>query len=124
MALEAAVDPRVEGVYPFGEDLTGDWEPLLDAIGAERRRGVAVGAMAARFHRTLVGWICRAARQTGLDSVVLSGGAFQNAFLCDQAVAALTAAGHTPYSHHRVPANDGGLALGQLVLSRAAAAME
>jgi hydrogenase maturation protein HypF len=51
---------------------------------------------------------------------VLSGGVFQNAFLVDGAVAALTAHGHTVHTHRRVPANDGGLSLGQLVLARRA----
>jgi hydrogenase maturation protein HypF len=118
MALEAAIDPRAPGVYPFGDDLIGDWEPLLDAIRADLRRLEPVSAIATRFHRTLVGWICRVARAVGIGPVVLSGGAFQNAFLADQCAVALAAAGHVAHTHHRVPANDGGLSLGQLMLSR------
>jgi hydrogenase maturation protein HypF len=121
MALEASIDPRAEGAYPFGlldDDLTGDWEPLLDAIRADLRRREPVPTVATRFHRTLVSWIGRVAGAVGVGPVVLSGGVFQNAFLADQCVEMLSARGHVAYTHHRVPANDGGLSLGQLMLSR------
>lgn len=124
MALEAAIDPLVTAAYPFGDDLAGDWQPLVDGIRADLRNGDPIAAIATRFHRTLVAWICRVARAVGVGPVVLSGGAFQNAFLADQAVAALAEAGHPAHTHHRVPANDGGLSLGQLVLSRFAARAE
>jgi hydrogenase maturation protein HypF len=123
MALEAAIDPADDGRYPLGEGMTGDWEPLFEAIRADQQGGVAVGCIASRFHRALVQWVCRVARAVGLGPVVLSGGTFQNAFLTDHCVAALAAAGHQPYIHHRVPANDGGLSLGQLMLSRFVAPM-
>ncbi|NDH95035.1 MAG: hypothetical protein EBZ13_11015 [Planctomycetia bacterium] len=48
----------------------------------------------------------------------LSGGVFQNALLVELAVARLQPNGHEPLLHHQVPANDGGLALGQAVLGR------
>jgi hydrogenase maturation protein HypF len=44
---------------------------------------------------------------------VLTGGCFQNAFLTEAAIAALSTAGLVPYWHRLVPPNDGGLALGQ-----------
>jgi hydrogenase maturation protein HypF len=124
MALEAAIDPLTTGVYPFGEDLTGDWEPLLDAIGRDQRKGAPGPAIAARFHRTLVAWVCRVARHAAVHDVVLSGGAFQNAFLADHCVTALAAAGHVAHTHHRVPANDGGLSLGQLMLAKVAVELD
>jgi len=49
--------------------------------------------------------------------VVLSGGVFQNAFLVDRTVAELRARGHAVYTPRRIPANDGGLSFGQLVLA-------
>jgi hydrogenase maturation protein HypF len=121
MALEASIDPRAQGTYPFGDDLTGDWEPLLDAVRADLKRREPVSAIATRFHRTLIDWICRVAADVGVGPVVLSGGAFQNAFLADECAVALAARGHVAHTHHRVPANDGGLSLGQLMLSRVAA---
>ena len=47
--------------------------------------------------------------------MVLSGGCFQNRYLTERAVARLREAGFRPYWHQRIPPNDGGIALGQLV---------
>jgi hydrogenase maturation protein HypF len=49
--------------------------------------------------------------------VVLSGGCFQNSYLVERAAPALEALGFSVYTHQRVPPNDGGIALGQAVLT-------
>jgi hydrogenase maturation protein HypF len=49
--------------------------------------------------------------------VVLTGGCFQNARLTERTVDRLCAAGFAPYFHHRIPPNDGGLAIGQAVFA-------
>jgi hydrogenase maturation protein HypF len=118
LALEASINPRSEGTYPFGTGVSGDWEPLLAAIRRDLNRAVSPAAIAARFHRTLVDWVCRVAQQLQIEQIVLSGGVFQNAFLLDRSIAALTARGHRVYAHRHVPANDGGLSLGQLFMAR------
>jgi hydrogenase maturation protein HypF len=46
---------------------------------------------------------------------VLSGGCFQNKYLTERAVCRLREEGFRPYWHQRVPPNDGGIALGQIV---------
>ena len=116
LALEAAIDPREAGHYPFGDGVDGDWEPLLDVMFADLCRDVPIGTVAARFHLTLVDWIARVAGHVQASAVVLSGGVFQNAFLVDRTVAALRARGHTVHTPRRIPANDGGLSFGQLML--------
>jgi hydrogenase maturation protein HypF len=77
--------------------------------------------ISARFHRTMAEVIvagCRQIRQEGgLSTVALSGGTFQNMLLVEQAVPLLREEGFSIYMHRRVPANDGGLALGQAVLA-------
>ena len=117
LALEAAIDPYEQDCYPFGDALSGDWEPLLDAIRADVRCDVPTATIAARFHLSLVDWICRVAGRVQAGTVVLSGGVFQNAFLVDRTVAALRASGHAVHAPCRVPANDGGLSFGQLMLA-------
>jgi hydrogenase maturation protein HypF len=119
MAMEAVVDSAETREYPFGDGPSGEWEPLLDALRADMRRGAGASTIAARFHRTLIAWMVRVARLAGVGPVVLSGGVFQNAFLADQGAAALTEAGHRVFTHHQVSADDDGLSLGQVVLSRA-----
>jgi hydrogenase maturation protein HypF len=71
--------------------------------------------MAAAFHNTLAEVIVAVAQRLGEPRVVLTGGCFQNRYLTERAVRRLRAAGFRPYWHQRVPPNDGGLALGQVV---------
>jgi hydrogenase maturation protein HypF len=83
--------------------------------------GRPVGEIAAAFHRTMVEVVvasCAQIRQaSGVSAVALSGGTFQNALLLEQVVESLTSQGFLVYRHRRVPANDGGLSLGQAVLA-------
>jgi hydrogenase maturation protein HypF len=69
------------------------------------------------FHGTLaaacVDWIAGAARQTGLNTVSLSGGCFLNAVLAEEVQRGCIAAGLTPLLPRQLPPNDGGLSLGQ-----------
>jgi hydrogenase maturation protein HypF len=74
-----------------------------------------------RFHCTVVEMVQRTclqiARRTGLRRVVLSGGVWQNEFLLRGAYESLSAAGLQVYMHKQVPANDGGVALGQAAVA-------
>jgi len=110
--------------YPFAIDAgVIGLRPLLDAVLAERDAGVPTPRIAARFHAAMVAIVVALARharaRSGLTSVALSGGCFQNRLLLDGGVAALAADGFRVLVHHQVPANDGGLALGQAVVAAA-----
>jgi hydrogenase maturation protein HypF len=96
----------------------GDWNPLIRAVVADQAAGVAVPVIAARFHNALVAWILEVAAQAGLKQIVLSGGVFQNRYLTERASADLESRGFTVHTHRQVPPNDGGIALGQAVMSR------
>ena len=120
MELEWAADwYGKKAKYPIditeGNDgiLVLDWQPLLAALVADIRAGVAVGRMAAQFHDSLALAIVDVAARIGEATVVLSGGCFQNGRLTEATLTALNAAGLVPVRHERVPPNDGGLALGQ-----------
>jgi hydrogenase maturation protein HypF len=80
--------------------------------------------MARRFHNTLAEMIVRVASWVASSwvtsddtaaKVALSGGCFQNRLLTELAIARLEAAGIKVYWHQRVPPNDGGIALGQVM---------
>jgi hydrogenase maturation protein HypF len=106
---------RTEEAYPLPD---GDWGPMILAMLADKQAGIAVPLIAARFHNALVGWIVEVAANAGLKQVVLSGGVFQNRYLTERAAAALESRGFVVHTHHRVPPNDGGIALGQAVMSK------
>jgi hydrogenase maturation protein HypF len=103
-----------EEAYPLSG---GDWEPLIRAIVADKRDGMAVPYISARFHNALVSWILAVAKSSGLKQIVFSGGVFQNRYLTEHAAAVLESGGFTVHTHRQVPPNDGGIALGQAVMS-------
>jgi hydrogenase maturation protein HypF len=59
--------------------------------------------------------------RTGLGTVALSGGVFQNLLLLQNVVGLLEEAGFTVLTHRRVPCNDGGISFGQAVVAAAQA---
>jgi len=129
MELEMIADPAEKGHYDGQWHRTEDQyrlDPglLVRQIVADTTRGVSAAAISSRFHNTLTrlfAELCRVLRtDTGLERVVLSGGVFQNSTLLTTLSAALAKTGFKVYSQQLVPANDGGLSLGQAV---AAAAM-
>jgi len=92
-----------------------DWSPMIAAILMDVQQGVSVGIISARFQNALAESIVAVAKRAGQNRVVLSGGCFQNRYLTERAVRRLQAEGFRPYWHQRVPPNDGGIALGQVV---------
>ncbi len=126
--LEQRAEPRVSDGFALelgGPPADGQPWPLPSAalLGALARGlldGQAPGVLAARFHNTLaeaVGEVCaQLSARHGLRRVVLSGGVFQNSLLLGRALAALERRGLQVFTQRRVPANDGGLALGQAMI--------
>jgi hydrogenase maturation protein HypF len=92
-----------------------DWSPMMEAILSDVQKGVATGKMSAKFHNALAEAVVAVAERIGERRVVLSGGCFQNRYLTERTVRRLQAEGFQPYWHQRVPPNDGGIALGQIV---------
>ncbi len=127
--LEAQLDPAITGGYEFalqepeGDDLPQriDPAPVLAAIINDRRSGVPVPAIAARFHNGVARMICDVCRltrdATTINTVALSGGVFQNSTLLQKALHCLHDAGFTVLTHQLVPPNDGGIALGQAAIA-------
>lgn len=111
---------RTDETYPFSlsegaSPCVLDWSPMIQAVLQDIQEGVSPSLIAARFHNTLVEMTVAIAHAAGLERVALSGGCFQNAHLTERAVRRLTEEGFRPYWHQRVPPNDGGIALGQIM---------
>jgi len=106
------------GIQATDSGVQVDWRPCLDSVLADLSRGISPALISSRFHNALVGSIVRVARRAGLERVVLSGGCFQNRYLNEQAVERLSLAGFRPFWHQRVPPNDGGICLGQVIAAR------
>ncbi|MFD7281478.1 carbamoyltransferase HypF [Streptomyces sp. NPDC059862] len=106
---------------PDAAPLVADPAPLLAAAVDDVRLGIPAAVVAARFHLAvarLVRTVCAAAREAaGLDTVALTGGVFANVLLSSACARGLRADGFTVLRHQRIPPNDGGLALGQVVVA-------
>jgi hydrogenase maturation protein HypF len=123
MALEFVLDPACTDAYPFTltetDDLRiADWAGIIEGLLSDGRS--AASQRSARFHNALVEVIVAMAQRNGIPAVVLTGGCFQNKYLLERSVIRLRESGFRPYWHQRVPTNDGGIALGQVMAARQA----
>ncbi|MFJ4573806.1 carbamoyltransferase HypF [Streptomyces sp. NPDC088846] len=104
-----------------GGALIADPAPVLSAVVDDVRAHTAPGVVAARFHEAVAALVrsaCVLAReQYGLNTVALTGGVFANTRLSSACARTLRRRGFTVLRHHRVPPNDGGLALGQVMVA-------
>jgi len=125
--LEQLADPAERSAYRARVDPGGAFQvrggDLVRAAADDLAAGVDRAVIAARFHRGVAGAIvegCVIAREvTGLPTVALSGGVFQNLLLLETAAETLEDRGFRVLTHHRVPTNDGGISLGQAAVAGA-----
>lgn len=122
---ELVLDPdegAAVGAYPFAIDdqvisAAGIVRGVLEDLDNAESREI----IATRFHNTIVQIILECVRRvsgvTGLRTVALSGGSWQNRYLFASAKKVLPEAGYRLLYHRNVPANDGGLCLGQAVIA-------
>ncbi|MCX6641656.1 MAG: carbamoyltransferase HypF [bacterium] len=106
--------------YPFGlvqqnDALVVDWTPTFKHIINDLRNSVAAPEIALRFHNSLAEMITAVAEKIGEKRIVLSGGCFQNQVLTISTVQRLQQRGFEVYWHQRIPPNDGGIAVGQIM---------
>lgn len=124
--LEAEADENERSVYPY--EITEkdgmyvfDWREMIRAIVRDKNDGRDTGKICAAFMNTLVAFsvemTAKIAADTGLRTVALSGGTFQNMYLLERLHPALRSAGFNVLVHHRVAANDEGISLGQALVA-------
>jgi hydrogenase maturation protein HypF len=133
VAYEAQAAIELEGLargvdcgataYTFDVDRSGqttliDPTPVVRAVVANQREGVAAGVIGARFHRAVADLVVDLAdrEREATQTVALSGGVFQNSLLLRLTLEGLQAKGLAVITHRAVPPNDGGVALGQLMV--------
>jgi hydrogenase maturation protein HypF len=122
--LEAIADPDEDGLYEMPQERGGaggpailDPRPVVRSVLADLSAGAEPALVSARFHNTVATATATActeiAATAGVDTVVLSGGVFQNRRLLEPTAARITAAGLRVLIPERLPPNDGGISFGQ-----------
>ena len=125
--LEQRSDPAERGAYPVaiadGSPLRVHGADLVRAAVTDLLAGTGPGIISARFHHglaTAVADCCLLLRErSGLGTVALSGGVFQNLLLLEAVTSLLERNGFGVLTHSRVPPNDGGISLGQAAVAAA-----
>jgi hydrogenase maturation protein HypF len=122
--FEAALDPVEVGAYPFDlRDGVIDPAGCMRALLKDVHAGTSLPVISARFHNGIASMAHQACleirQQTGLSEVALGGGTWQNMALLSCLTRLLAKDGFIIYRHHQVPTNDGGLSLGQAMVTAA-----
>jgi len=132
--LEALVEPGEMGNYlkdlefeieylepNLSETNEIDPSSILKGVISDVQNQIPVPIISGRFHNSiakLVSLVCQRLRKSsGLNDVVLSGGVWQNRILLDRTINQLSQLEFSVYIHHHVPANDGGISLGQAIVA-------
>ena len=129
MRLEAIAAEGTDGSYPldisFGRPVIVDFRAAVSAIVEDILKGVPAPLVSAMFHNTVAecaakvaGWL---SEETGITDIALGGGVFQNAYLMEKTLALLAsrlAGKKSVHVNRAVPANDGGVSLGQAYIIR------
>ncbi len=119
--LEDIAEADVTESYPFTPGSVIDFRPLIRAVVEDMIEAVPVSVISGKFHQTMaeiaVSQVLHASSGNRKYKVVLSGGSFQNGILTEKILFLLEKEGYKVWLPMRVPANDGGLALGQLAVA-------
>jgi len=120
MRLEAVLNNEISDHYQFHikEDIS--FKEMYKELIKDIQERKPDSYISAKFHNTIISIIFAGAemirKDTGINKVVLSGGTFQNRYLLKTSEIELRRNDFEVYSHQHVPSNDGGIALGQLVI--------
>ncbi len=121
MRLESLVEDDCIESYAFELAQTIRFDATIRGIVEDISRGTDVKLIASKFHNTIISVIFESANairiRENVNNVVLSGGVFQNKYLLQGTIALLRKNNFNVYTHAVVPANDGGIALGQLAVA-------
>jgi len=121
--LEQQIKSITPDFYSFDitDDNIIDWRPAIQELVHDVKKGEDFPLISEKFHRGLVVAFFELLKKLreifNINKVVLSGGVFMNKFLLENLENQLINDEFDVYTHHKVPANDGGIALGQLFIA-------
>lgn len=120
MRLESVAAKGVKSYYGFKIKDSVSFKKTFSGIIEDLKNEIPVSVISAKFHNTLAEIVIQMSKimqqKTGIRKVVLSGGTFQNKYLLTQVENRLSEKGFSVFSHEKIPSNDGGIALGQLII--------
>jgi hydrogenase maturation protein HypF len=124
MRLESAIVPGIKKSYDFDiEEGIISFRRMVLSLASDVMSGKPVGEISAMFHNCVANAIVTAVEYaagiSGIHEAALSGGTFQNKYLTEMVTSELLARKFTVYYHRNIPPNDGGLALGQVIVASA-----
>ncbi len=126
MALENIIDHNINDAYGFAisstEPFVVDFSNMLFGIVDDLNDGVDKAVISAKFHNALINAAAESVKRigkiTGIRTVALSGGVLQNGYMAVGIISILENERFRCCLNNRVPANDGGIALGQVFVAR------
>jgi hydrogenase maturation protein HypF len=130
MVLEAAADGQAKENYPFelkkdNGIITVEIGDMLKGVITDKAGKVDTSIISAKFHNTVAEFFVALAKkartQTGIKTTAISGGVFCNRFLSERLIELLQKDGFDVLFNRFVPANDGGISLGQAAIAAKAA---
>ena len=127
MELEMMASDLNDDVYEYDWSFQKGYQidpgPIIQGVVIDIENGFSIATISAKFHMTLIKLfsdLCgNLKKETGISRVALSGGCFQNAILLKGLAQALETNGFHVLTHEKVPANDGGICLGQAIIADA-----
>lgn len=121
MRLEDILDHSCIDYYPYQISEIIEFNEIIKAIVIDLEHDTPVPTISAKFHNTIVNItvdvVANLRRSHGINHVALSGGTFQNKYLLEKIEDKLKSHSFEVYSNIKVPANDGGISLGQLAIA-------
>lgn len=121
MRLESLTRKGIPESYPVQTGPVISFREVFSGMVEDLRSGIDPEVIATKFHNSVISAIFDTAialrRDTGISRIVLSGGVFQNRYLLEHLLKKLKENKFNAYTHSAVPTNDGGIALGQLVIA-------
>jgi hydrogenase maturation protein HypF len=120
MRLESIIENKINQSYPCSIGKTISFAETIEQIVTDLQQHVPLSTISAKFHNTVISVIYEVVKKIresqNLNKVVLSGVTFQNKYLLENLENLLINNDFEIFSHKKVPTNDGGIALGQLVI--------